>query len=101
MLRQSMAPRRASLSLHSGAVTVVVAAAALAVAAFLGTREGIRPAAPAVTVAEGQQQTGREMSVLRAQGAGAPQPEIYRHIRPASLDGELRPIPSAETWPAP
>jgi hypothetical protein len=101
MLRQSMAPRRASLSFRSGAVTVVVAAAALALAAFLGTQEGIQPAGLATTFAEGHQQIGGEMSVLPAQGAEAPLPEIYRHIRPAGINGDARSVPSAETWPAP
>ena len=100
MLRQSMAPRRTLSSFCSGAVTVVVAAAALALAAFLGTQEGIQPGAPATTLAEGQQ-IGKEMSLLPAQGVEAPLPEIHRHIRPASLDGEPPRIPSAETWPAP
>lgn len=101
MLKQSMAPRRASLSFRSAAATALVVVAALALAAFLGTQEGNRPGALATAFAHGHEQTGREMSVLPAQGSEAPLPEIYRHIRPAGSNGEPPPIPSAETWPAP
>ena len=101
MLKQSMAPRRASLSVRSGAATVLVVAAVLALAAFLGTQEGIRPGALAKAFAQGHEQTGREMSVLPAQGAEAPLPEIYRHIRPVGMNAEPPPIPSAKTRPAP
>ena len=101
MLKQSMAPRRSSFSLRSQALTGLVAAAALAVAAFLGSQEGLRPGALATAFAQGHEQTGREMPVLPAQDSEAPLPEIYRHIRPVGINGESPPIPSAETWPAP
>ena len=61
MLKQSMAPRRASFSFRSRAAAAVVVGAALALAAFLGTQEGIRPGALAKAFAQGHEQTSREM----------------------------------------
>jgi len=66
MLRQSMAPRRTQFSFRSGAATAVVVAAALALAAFLGAQEGLRPGALGKAFAQGHEQTGGELSVLPA-----------------------------------
>lgn len=101
MLKQPLAPTRPLFSLRLRVGAIVALAAALSLAAFLGTQEGARPGMLARAFAQAHDQTGREMAVLPASDTVPQLPEMYRAIRPAGMDGEAPPIPAAETWPAP
>jgi hypothetical protein len=101
MLKQPLAPTRPLFSLRLCVGVIVALAAALALAAFLGTREGARPGLLAHAFAQANDQTGREMTVLPASDTEPQLPEVHRTIRPAGMGGEPPPIPAAETRPAP
>jgi len=67
---------------------VLALAAAVAIAAFLGAQEAVRPGLLLKAFAQANEQTGTEMTVLPVSETTIVMPEVYAHIRPAGVNGE-------------